>query len=79
MAEQPPMTVIEQQNAASEAERQRLNKQVYDFRKTCDPFLYERVIAYHQHANTSDAAFAVLQADYARLAAELPPEPPVAG
>jgi hypothetical protein len=73
MAEQPPMGTIEQQNAATDAERARLNQQVYDFRKTCDPFLYERVIAFHQFANTSDEAFAVLSADYARLAAEVVP------
>jgi hypothetical protein len=60
------------------AEQQRLNKQVYDFRKTCDPIVYEQVIAFHQQANASDEAFATLQADYARLAAEMlpPAEPP---
>jgi hypothetical protein len=79
MTEQQPMSTVEQQDAAADAERARLNKQVYDFRKTCDPLVYERVIAFHQYANTSDEAFGVLVADYHRLAAEvLPPaEPPV--
>lgn len=78
MAEQQPMSTIEQQNAARDAEQDRLNKQVYDFRKTCDPFVWEHVIAFHQHANTSDEAFATLQADYAKRAAELlPPENPI--
>ncbi len=92
MAEQQPMgttyyapeaprqpgerSVVEQRNAEAEAEQARLNKQVYDFRKTADPMLWERVIAFHQHANTSDEAFATLQADYARAAAEHLPEPP---
>jgi hypothetical protein len=78
MTEQQPMSTAEQQNAAADAERARLNQQVYYFRKTCDPLVYERVIAFHQQANTSDEAFAVLTADYARYAAEvLPPaEPP---
>ena len=71
-------SVGEQRTAEAEAEQARLNKQVYDFRKTCDPLAYERVIAFHQHANTSDEAFAALQADYDRYAAEHlpPPEPP---
>jgi hypothetical protein len=75
MAEQPPMGTVEQQNAAADAERARLNQQVYDFRKTCDPFVWDHVIAFHQHANTSDEAFATLQADYAKRAAEMLPPP----
>jgi hypothetical protein len=71
-------SAVEQRNAEAEAEQARLNQQVYDFRKTCDPMLYERVIAFHQHANTSDEAFATLQADYARAAAEHLPPPPEA-
>jgi hypothetical protein len=71
-------SAVEQRNAEAEAEQQRLNKQVYDYRKTCDPLLYERVIAFHQMANTSDEAFATFAADYDRAAAEHlpPPEPP---
>ena len=62
---------------ADPAEIERLNRQVYDFRKTCDPFVWDHVIAFHQHANTSDEAFATLQADYAKRAAELiPPAAP---
>jgi hypothetical protein len=59
-------------------EQKRLNQQVYDFRKTADPLLYERVIAFHPNANQTDDAFNVMKADYERVAAEhLPPtEPP---
>jgi hypothetical protein len=83
MTEQQPIgtTFAAPPTAEQQAtEQQRLNKQVYDFRKTCDPLLYERVIAFHQHANFSDDAFAQLSADYARVAAEvLPPvDPPAA-
>ena len=82
MTEQQPIGTASYQQARTAeedaAETKRLNKQVYDFRKTADPLLYERVIAYHQHANTSDEAFGVFVNDYNRLAAEvLPPvEPP---
>ena len=82
MTEQQPIGTTSYQQAPTAeqqaTEQQRLNKQVYDFRKTADPLLYERVIAYHQHANTSDEAFNIMVADYDRLAAEvLPPaEPP---
>lgn len=83
MTEQAPMTTADAapapQLTPAEVEQQRLNKQLYDYRKTCDPLLYERVIAFHQMANTSDEAFATFAADYDRAAAEhLPPPPPEA-
>jgi hypothetical protein len=73
-AQQTPAPTADERNA----EQQRLNQQVYDFRRTCDPLLYDRVIAFHPHANTSDEAFAVMQADYSRLAAEVSGQQPAA-
>jgi hypothetical protein len=77
MTEQQPVGTMHMpvQPTAEErtAEAQRLNKQLYDFRKTADPLLYERVIAYHPHANVSDESFGVFVADYHRLVAEQRP------
>jgi hypothetical protein len=84
MTEQQPMgtgytrePAAPTQRSAAEDEQKRLNQQVYDFRKTCDPLVYEHVIAFHQFANTSDEAFATLQADYTKRAAEMLPPPDV--
>jgi hypothetical protein len=83
MTEQQPMgtTRMPVQPTAEEraAETSRLNQQLYDFRKTVDPLLYERVIAYHPHANVSDDAFGVFVADYHRVAGEAQQQPPAAG
>lgn len=78
MTEQQPMGTASMPTADQmSAESNRLNQQLYDFRKTADPLLYERVIAYHPHANTSDESFGVFVADYQRVAADvLPPAAP---
>lgn len=83
MTEQQPMGTTTQPAAAPTtdehaAETKRLSDQLYAKRKTMDPLLYDRVIAYHPFAGQSDDAFAVFVADYERLEGEAKAAEPAA-
>jgi hypothetical protein len=47
-------------------EEQELRGKVYELRRNSDPIIYERVVAFHPHAATSDDAFATFKADLER-------------
>jgi hypothetical protein len=64
-------------------EEQALRGKVYELRRNSDPTIYDRVVAFHPHAATSDEAFATFKADLERsqqeaaekLAAAAPEKP----
>jgi hypothetical protein len=58
-----------------------LAKDLYDFRLTADPWLYDRVAAYHPHAAETELHLNQFKEDYGRQksasdAAQPAPEPP---
>jgi hypothetical protein len=65
--QEPTQQLSPQEERAAEVKR--LDDQLYEKRKTCDPRTYDRIIAYHPQAATSDAGFAAFVADYDAQAA----------
>jgi len=86
MAEVKPMTTTDAGNPGAgqrHTEEQELRAKVYELRRNSDPILYDRVVAFHPHAATSDEAFATFKADLERATddaakklAEAAPEKP---
>jgi hypothetical protein len=89
-ASPPPGTIANpgaagQQKTADQrhTEEQELRGKVYELRRNSDPTIYDRVVAFHPHAATSDEAFATFKADLERsqqeaaekLAAAAPEKP----